>query len=930
MGLFGRHAECEALDRVLTDALAGRSRVAVLRGEAGAGKSVLLSYVAERVAGWHVAAAVGVESEMELPYSGLHQLCAPMLDRIDRLPGPQGDALATVFGLSRGAPPDRFLVGLATLTLFAEVAEQQPLVCVIDDAQWLDETSAQIVGFVARRLLAERIAVICAARSTGLGHDVLAGLPELSIDGLGDSDARALLLENVHGPLDAAICEQIVAESHGNPLALVELPRTWNAADIAGGFGLPDRQPVAGRIEQSYVRRLLELPSDTQLLLLTAAAEPVGDLVLLRRAAESLGVDMAAADPAVEAELLKVSGRVEFAHPLVRSAVYRSAAADDRHRVHRALAGATDPERDPDRRAWHRASGTSTSDEDVAQELERSAGRAQRRGGMAAAAAFLERAAELTPEPARRARRALAAAQSKQRAGAPDAALQLLALAEAGPLDELDQARAELLRAHISFAVTRGGDAPQLLLEAARRLEPLDGALARETYLDAFAAALFADRLTRGSGVREIAQAVLAADWGESSRHSPRACDLLLEGIARVTIDGYAAGVPTLKRALRAFREEPMSDEDALRWLWLACRAARALGDEASWDELTERQVRLARENGELSLLPIALAERFSVQLFLGDFAAAEALVVEAEAVTEATDSSMAPQGAILAAFSGDEAQATALIDARRREVVRRGEGLWLVSTEWASAVLFNGLGRYQEALAAAEQAVSHPHELGVSTWVPTEFIEAAARSGHPERAIGPMRRLEEISSAAGTDWALGVQARSRALLSEADVAESLYREAILRLGRTRMRPALARAHLLYGEWLRRESRRVDARDQLRIAHRIYGEIGMNGFVERARRELVATGETVRKRNPETRDSLTPQEAQIARLATEGCTNAEIGAQLFISPRTVEWHLRKVFAKLGISSRRELGLATLDPRRAATATGTRGGTAGSV
>jgi DNA-binding CsgD family transcriptional regulator/tetratricopeptide (TPR) repeat protein len=420
---------------------------------------------------------------------------------------------------------------------------------------------------------------------------------------------------------------------------------------------------------------------------------------------------------------------------------------------------------------------------------------------------------------------------------------------------------------------------------------------------------------------------VLAADWGESSRGAPRACDLLLGGIAVVTIEGYGPGAPMLKRALRAFRDEPMSDEDALRWLWLACRAARALGDEAIWDELSERQVRLARQAGELSLLPIALAERFSLQLFLGNLAAAEALVVETEAVAEATGSRLAPQGAVPAALRGDEAEAIALIDAARREVVQRGEGLWLASTEWASAVLFNGLGRYEEALAAAEQAVGHPLELGVSTWVQTEFIEAAARSGHPERAAGPSRRLQEISSAAGTDWALGVEARSRALLSEGDVAESLYREAIARLSRTRIRTGLARAHLVYGEWLRRERRRVDAREQLRIAHGMYAEIGMNGFAERARRERMATGETVRKRSPDTRDNLTAQEAQIARLAAEGCTNTEIGAQLFISPRTAEWHLRGVFTKLGIHSRKELHAAALDPRTAAPAMGTHVGTA---
>jgi DNA-binding CsgD family transcriptional regulator/tetratricopeptide (TPR) repeat protein len=449
------------------------------------------------------------------------------------------------------------------------------------------------------------------------------------------------------------------------------------------------------------------------------------------------------------------------------------------------------------------------------------------------------------------------------------------------------------------------------LLEAARRLEPLDGSLARETYLDAFAAALFADRLARGSGLHDIAEAVLAADWGESSRRSPRACDLLLEGIAVVTIDGYAAGAPTLKSALRAFQDEPMSDEEALRWLWLACRAARALGDEARMDELTARQVRLAREAGDLSMLPIALAERFSVQLFIGDLMAAEGLVAEAEAVAEATGSRLAPQSALLAGLRGDEAKAIALIEAARREVVQRGEGLWLLHTEWASAVLFNSLGRYDEAFIAAEKAVAHPHELGVSTWVQPEFIEAAARSGRAEHAVGPMRRLREISSAAGTNWALGVEARSRALLNDGDVAEGLYREAIALLSRTRVRTAHARAHLVYGEWLRRERRRVDARKHLRIAHDMYVEIGMKGFAERARRERLATGETVRKRSPETRDNLTAQEAQIARLVIDGCTNPEVGAQLFISPRTVEWHLRGVYAKLGIKSRKELSAASL-------------------
>ena len=885
---------------------AGQSRVVVLRGEAGVGKTALLEYLLERASGCRIARAAGVESEMELPFAGLHQLCAPMLEHLDRLPSPQGDALGAAFGLREGDAPDRFLVGLATLTLLAEVAEAQPLVCIVDDAQWLDHASAQILGFVARRLLAEQIALVGAAR-TGVGDDVLAGLPELPIRGLGDRDARALLLDNLYGPLDAAVCDQIIGESHGNPLALLELPRTWNMAALAGGFGLPGSQPLAGKIEQSYVRRLGLLPADTQLLVLAAAAEPVGDPVPVWRAAERLGVGVEAAAPLEAAGLVEFGGRVRFRHPLVRSAVYRSASPEARHRVHGALADATDPDLEPDRRAWHRAHATPALDEDVAAELERSAGRAQARGGLAAAAAFLQRAAQLTPEPASRARRALAAAQSKHQAGAPGTALNLLAMAQAGPLDELQRARAELLRAQITFAVNRGRDAPPLLLAAAKRLESLDATLARETYLDAFSAALFAGRLARGGDVREVAEAVLAADWGDSSRRSPRAYDLLLDGLAILATQGYAAAATTLKGALRAFRDEPIPEEDALRWLWLACRIARALGDDASWDELTHRQVQLARKAGALSLLPIALIERFGVQLFVGDLDAAASLVAEAEAVVEATGSQLAPQGAIaLAAWRGHEAEASALIQASRQEVERRGEGLWLIATEWASAVLFNGLGRYEDALAVAEQAAEDPHELGLSTWVPTEIIEAAVRSGDPERAAGPLRRLQEISRAAGTDWALGVEARSRALLSEGEAAERLYHEAIERLGRTRIRVALARAHLLYGEWLRRENRRVDAREQLRIAHQLYSSMGMEGFAERARRELSATGETVRKRTVETPDELTMQEAQIARLASDGLSNPEIGARLFISPRTVEWHLRKVYTKLGVSSRQQL------------------------
>lgn len=876
----------------------------MLRGEAGVGKTALLEYLATRASGWRVVRAVGVESEMELPFAGLHQLCAPMLARLEDLPDPQGDALATVFGLRSGESPDRFLVGLATLTLLAEFAEEGPVLCVVDDAQWLDRSTAQSLAFVARRLRAEAVALVFAERAPSKD---LAGVEELKVGGLADGDARALLESVVTGPLDERVRDRIVAETQGNPLALLELPHGLTHAELAGGFGLATDAPVSGQIEESFLRRLNRLPAPSRQLLLIAAAETVADPVTVWRAADLLGVGALAAGPASRSGLVEFGGRVRFRHPLVRSVAYRSASSEDRIRAHRALAAATDPTADPDRRAWHLAHATEGVDEDVAAELEESAGRAQARGGLAAAAAFLHRAAVLTPGPEPRARRALAAAQCSHEAGAPDGALKLIAMAEAGPLDELQRARAALLRAEIRFAVNRGRDAPPLLLAAAKRLEPLDAKLARETYLDAFSAALFAGRLARDTGVRDVAEAVLAASWEGMDAQTPRACDLLLEGVAVLTTQGYAAGTPTLKRALRAFREEPMSDQDALRWLWLACRVARALGDDESWDALTDRQVQLARKVGALSLLPIALIERFGVQLFFGDLSEAEALVAEAEAVVEATGSRLAPQGAIaLAAWRGAEEEVSALIDAGRGEVERRGEGLWLVATEWASAVLFNSRGRYSDALRAAESAGTDPHELGVSTWVPTELIEAAVRAGEPERATAALRRLQEISRASGADWTRGVEARSRALVSEGEEAERLYREAIEQLGRTRVRVALARAQLLYGEWLRRQGRRIEAREQLRAAHRSYADMGMEGFVERARRELAATGETVRRRNVETRDDLTAQETQIARLAADGKSNPEIAALLFISPRTVEWHLRKVFTKLGIRSRREL------------------------
>jgi DNA-binding CsgD family transcriptional regulator len=895
--LRGRRRERATLDRLLEAVRAGQSQALVVRGEPGVGKSALLEYLRSRATGCRVVRASGVQSELELAFAGLQQLCAPMLDRLDRLPEPQRDALRTAFGLSSGVPPDRFLIGLAILSLLADVAEEQPLVCLVDDAQWLDRASAEALAFVARRLLAESVALVLAVREPA---GELPSLPELEVRGLNDSDARALLSSALRGPLDERVRDRIVAETRGNPLALLELPRGLTPAEIAGGFGVPDASGLSGRIEESFQRRLDALPSETQRLMLVAAAEPVGEPALVWRAAEPLGIGLNAAAPAAEADLVDFGARVRFRHPLVRSAVYHAAAPAERRRVHRALAEATDPEVDPDRRAWHRAQATTGLDEAVAAELERSASRAQARGGLAAAAAFLERATELTPDPARRAQRAVAAAETQHQAGAYDAALALLATAATGPLDELGCARVDLLRGRIAFAVSRGSDAPPLLLRAGKRLEPLDMALARETYLDALASALFAGRLATGSGALEVAQAVRATPRPPGPE---RATDLLLDGWALMILEGYAAGTPPLRQALSGFLNRQVSREEETRWLWLACHAAFELWDEA-WAVLSERHVQVAREAGALAVLPIALQSPAVAYLFAGEFAAAASLLEEAAAITEATGTELPPYGPVLlAACRGREGEAVPLIEANVEQAVDRGEGIGLAVIQWASALLYNGLGRYEDALVAAQHATEHPRDPPRTL---PELVEAAVRCGRREAATAALERLSETTQASGTDWGLGMEALSRALLSDDDVAESLYCEAIDRLGRTSVRLALARAHLLYGEWLRRERRRTDAREQLRTAHETFTAMGAEAFAERAEREVRATGGVARKRTVETSDELTAQESQIARLASEGLSNPEIASRLVISPRTVEYHLHKVFGKLDIVSRSEL------------------------
>ena len=899
MELLGREREVAALDRLLEAARTGRSGTLVVLGEPGLGKTALLQRTVDSAPRFQKLRIAGTEGEIELPFAALQRLLAPILGLVDRLPAPQREALSVAFGLSVGPAPNAFLVGLAALGLLAEASEERPLLVIVDDAQWLDRASAQALAFAARRLVAEKVALIFAARE---GSPELERFPELRLRPLGRRDARALLLSVLVAPLDEQVLERVVAETRGNPLALLELPHGLTPSQLAGGFALPAAVPLHKGLEDGFARRLASLPGDARLLMLVAAADPTGDAALVSRAGRNLGIPESAAVASQASGLIAFGDGVTFRHPLVRSAVYRSAGATELSEVHAALAESTDADKDPDRRAWHRAQAAVLPDDDVAADLERSAARAQARGGIAAAGAFLERSAALTLDPWHRAARMLAAASAREQAGAVDEALALLDGADAGPLRDDQRAAAGLLRARIAFATSRGGAAPAQLVAAAARFEPIDVLLARETYLDALSAAVFAGRLADGYDATAVALRVLAAPPAPTQ---PRAVDLLLDGLALLIVKGPAVGTPVVREAVRAFGA---NGTDGRRWLWLCARAAGYIWDYDGWDSLTLRQIKGAREDGALSELPFSMNTRVGVKLFGGDLRAAEALVNESKALAEATDGRIVPPYAALssAAHRGREADVTSLVRTSMEGFKARGEGLGITVAHWISAVLGNSLGRYEAAYASALEATVNPQEFWFSTFASVELIEAATRSGHDQRAAEALKVLSASTRAAGTPWALGVEARSRALVSQGPAAESSYREAIGHLEPTRLRLDLARTHLLYGEWLRREGRRVDARTELRSAHEMFRDFGMEAFAERARVELEATGQHARKRSVDTWDQLTPQEAEVARLAALGSSNREIGAQLFISPRTVEYHLGKAFRKLDARSRTQL------------------------
>jgi DNA-binding CsgD family transcriptional regulator len=873
----------------------------VLRGEAGIGKTALLNDVLSTAADLRTISLSGAESEIELAYAGVQQLCAPLLGHIDRLPEPQKNALRVALGLHEGPAPDRLLVGLAVLTLLGEAAGERPTICIVDDAQWVDRASLQALTFAARRLLADPMVMIFAARTPGAGHE-LAGLPELNVSGLADVDARALL----PGPMDETVRENILAEAGGNPLALLELNRALTPARLAGGYGLAAAKPLVTRIEQTYGQRLRELPPQTRMLLLLAAAEPTGEPAWLWAAAARLGVGADDGVPAEQSGMVTVNNRLRFRHPLVRSAIYRNATQSERRQAHAALAEVISGPVADEHRAWHRAHATRAPDEAVAADLVQSADRARRRGGSAAAAAFLAHAVELTPDPVRRAERALAAALSKLDAGDPEAAARLLT-AVAGADDELLSARMDLLRAKIAFAAQRGRDAPPLLLAAAQRLHPVDAALARDAYLEALVAAMIVGRLHSNDG---SAAAIAAAARQAPPPSGPAtAADLFLDGLVVRLTEGHAAAAPLLQRAITQYLKEDEAGIADPRSHDITLRVLLDLFDQDTYSSLNARQLELLRAAGELTVLPAALTTYAGVCVTAGDFTQAADLLEQSDAISTATGAP--PHRSIqtyLAACRGQEQLGKDLAAATIQDATARGEGSEITVVLFALAILHNGLGQYDEAFAACTSALEYD-DVGMYGHLLNEMVEAAARSGKTSIAEAAAAQVIERAEATGTATALGYSARAKALLSAGLAAEHEYRSAITELEKSPLKVMTARTHLIFGEWLRRENRRAEARNELRVAHEMFLQMGANGFAERTRRELQAAGEPLRKeRSDKSTATLTTQESYIARLAGEGYTNSEIASHLFISPRTVEWHLSRIFAKLGVASRRELRL----------------------
>ena len=902
--LVDRAAECEVLDRLLDGAHTGSSGVLLLRGEPGIGKTSLLDYAIEAASDMRVLNVGGVQAEFDLPFAALQLLLTPISDRIEELPKPQRHALDAAVGRGAGAPSDRFLVGLAVLTLLSNAADEKPLVCAVDDVEWLDDASAEVLAFVARRLESEPLVLLLTCGDPAGGGLRFNKLPELEVNGLSEADSRELLSRAAGSGLGDEVRDRLVGELEGNPLALLELARELTAAQLSGSSPLPDALPLSARLEETLLRGVRALPSETQSLLLLVAAERSGEPDLLWRAADQLGISQSALGPAES--VLRTGTQIAFRHGLVRAAVYASATEGLRRDAHLALAGAMDPVLDRHRAAWHSARASVGADESIAAELQASAETAMDRGGYPAAGAFLELSAQHTPKASRRATRRLDAVQAQLSAGALDKASTLLTQASADELNELQRAHARRLRASLAFARGENGHTWKLLLEAARELEPYDVWEARATYLQALTLTMFAGRLA-SHDVAETARAARAAPPVPASEATPT--DLLLDGFALLFSESHARAEPTLRRAVEAVR-----DSGGLEAVGPAYQAAFELWDDEALYALATRRVELARTGGALLALPNALSQLGTYEVMVGRFDVAAATFDEGREISAATgDAGMLGKSdlgsLILAAWRGKEAEAKALAHECASDGAARGIGTFVGLAQYALSVLELGQGHYRSALSAAQGASLDA--LLVTRTLP-ELVEAAVRCGEAEVAAEAVDRLAESTLASSTHWGLGTLARSRALVAADADAEDLYLEAIDHLQRCRVTTQLARTRLVYGEWLRRAPRRREAREQLRAACEMFDGMGAGAFAGRAEVELAATGEHVRMRSPTTLQNLTPHEVRIARLAGEGATNLEIGAQLYISPRTVEYHLSKVFRKLGISSRVELPQALGD------------------
>jgi len=901
-----RETELEAVEGLLAAARGGSSAVLVLRGGPGVGKTMLLEHAIGRASGLRVGRVGGVDSEFDLPYAALHQLLAPFLEEIEALPGPQRDSLASTLGLIEVERSDRFLTALGVLTLLSNAAQDTGLLCAVDDAEWLDEASAQVLSFLARRLVSEGIAMLFTFGAAHPTSVALAPFRELNFEGLSQVASRELLDRKVEGTLDSGVRDRLVIEAEGNPLALIELAQLLTAEQLAGLAPLPKALPLGDRLEQGLMRNVRGLSSDARSILVLVATERSGDPGLLRRAADGLGLSQTAIDDAES--VLRLGAQITFRHGFVRSAVYALASETTRRDAHLALAEAMDPDADEDRIAWHRAAASVDADETVAADLEASARKARDRGGQVAAAAVLELAAELTPDPSRRAARLLVAADADLAAGALSKADTLLSQLTPKLLDDEQRAEAQRLRGTLALARGDKGSSSTLLIEAARVLAPFDLRKARDTCLDALATAMFAGRLASDRGMREAVEC--ARSMPEPTQTT--AADVLLDAFATLVDEGSAAAAPVLRRGVGLAGES-----GDLRAIGPAFQAAFELWDDEALHTLAQRRVDLARGSGAFVALPNALNQLGAYEVLVGRFDAAEACFEEADEISAATGYAgiLGKTGVgplILAAWRGEDARTRALAEVCSRDGTARGFGTFVGFAQSALGVLELGLGRYHEAMIAVQDAGLD--QILVTRTLP-DLVEAAVRCGEEQLATQAAGELAESTTASGTDWALGVLARSQALLVAGREAEGLYREAIGRLQRSRARTQLARARLVYGEWLRRERRRRDAREELRAASQLFESMGALAFADRAQSELAATGERVHRRTPETLELLTPQERRIATLVSEGAPNAEVAAQLFISSRTVEYHLAKIFRKLRISSRSELARSLLEARK---------------